>query len=259
MILHSPAPPVGSVAVTTFPALSPIAQNRAVGQETEPSWWSPGSCVVCHAADPPVGLVDVNMSSVPFVATHSSLVGHETADGGWYSLSTAAAVQALAPPIGSFDARTLPSNCVAAHVPLGEQETDVSSAASPWVLSMRLVVHVPAPPVGSVELTTSPPLSTATHSVVVGHAIPVIAGPWFGLVAALSSSPSTLQTGEADAVAAPKPRVAHSQNVSTATAFRNVAAGGSGVRVAAAAPTVPPLANTSRRFLPLGIPATAPV
>ena len=48
------------------------------------------------------------------------------------------------------------------------------TAFSEFGASTAAIVHAPTPPVGSVDVRTLPFASTATHSVSVGHEIPLI-------------------------------------------------------------------------------------
>jgi hypothetical protein len=56
------APPSGSVEVSTFPALSPVAQKADEGHEIAVREWVASTTAFVQAAVPPVGLVEVSRS-----------------------------------------------------------------------------------------------------------------------------------------------------------------------------------------------------
>ena len=99
-------------------------------------------------------------------ATQRLMLGQETPCREL--LSTLAAFQAAAPPVGLVDASTLPSRPTATHRSrLGQETLDTVVEVFTWV-----TFQAPAPPVGSLEATTLPLSSTATQRLLLGQDTP---------------------------------------------------------------------------------------
>jgi hypothetical protein len=76
---HAPAPPAGSVEVTTFPKESTAAQNDVLGHDTAFSTRPRSAGAAFHAPGLQAGFVEVTTSPDESTATHSAVEGHVTA------------------------------------------------------------------------------------------------------------------------------------------------------------------------------------
>src|ERR1039458_6786392 len=167
--------------------------------------------VVVHAVAPPVGAVETSALPAASTATQSAVDGHETPRTSTAPalsvlfcvmlVSTWAAVQAAAPPVGSCEVITLPAASTATHRTVDGHETLVSSLLP----STSARLHASGPPAGSVDQRTPPPRSTATHSAVDGHAR--LSSGWASTSpgAVHSSGPGLLVTAALVAGAATRP------------------------------------------------------
>ena len=110
---------------------------------------APGSVVVCM--------------SCASVAARKLVVGHVPDSNGGALVLT---VQALAPPVGSAELKTVPAALsVMKHSGCFEQKIAVKKR----LLSISLIDQALVPPVGSVDVATLPSMRTATQRCVDGQ------------------------------------------------------------------------------------------
>ena len=150
------APPVGLVVVIMSRAGSSATQSRVLGHEIVSKGTLLGAAVLVQADVPPMGLVEVRIGSPaapePEV-THRRGLGQDTAPRVFVpsvAPSTAADIQAEAPPVGLVEVRTWAWSSEATQSRALAQET----ASKPLAPSTAAATHAEAPPVGSVEVTT---------------------------------------------------------------------------------------------------------
>jgi hypothetical protein len=99
LALQALAPPIGSVDVTALPDSSPATQSEVDVHEM-PSTVLPKTLLTVHALAPPGEFVVVTALPGLSTATQNEIDAHDTPVKTPYVLSTAAEVQADAPPVG---------------------------------------------------------------------------------------------------------------------------------------------------------------
>ena len=166
VVVHFPAPPVGSVDQTALPLWSTATQSGAEVQETDMSVLLPSTLTALLQLDPP--LIDVKTFPSPFTATHKDVDGHDTPKR-LLGLMLTGALHAPLPPVGFVDLRTLPLPSTATHNEVLGHETAKKKLLP---ASMLAPLHAEAPPVGLVEVTMFPDWSTAAHRDADGHETP---------------------------------------------------------------------------------------
>jgi len=80
--VHAPAPPVGSVEASAFPALSNDTHTPPPGEHVMPAVYPPDGSVstgllLAHARGGPVGFLELTIRAAKSIPTHSLAVGHD--------------------------------------------------------------------------------------------------------------------------------------------------------------------------------------
>src|SRR5438874_11227 len=78
VVLHAPAPAVGSSDARTFPLKSTAKQTDCAEQETSVRRFPESIVASCQAPLPPMAFVEVATSPSSSTAAQSDFVGHET-------------------------------------------------------------------------------------------------------------------------------------------------------------------------------------
>lgn len=129
VVVHAPAPPVGSVEVTTLPSELTAAQSSAEGQDTPSKPSRPLRLVVVQAPMPLAGSTEVRTLPASSTAAQNSVDAQDT-PVSWLGLSTGAVDHMPAPPAGSVEVSTLPSSSTATQNDGPVQETPMRPIAS---------------------------------------------------------------------------------------------------------------------------------
>ena len=135
---QAPAPPVGSVDETIFPAPQAATHSEAVGHETVgPPDPLPATLVVVQAPLDPVGSVVVTTSPPTSAAAHMVVVGQEipakkfpvtSPKARWSFVSTVSWSQLGLGPVGSVECTAIPSAPTATQRVVVAHETADSGA-----------------------------------------------------------------------------------------------------------------------------------
>jgi hypothetical protein len=167
---------VGFVEVMTSPPAVAATHSDRDGQDTPSKELLLNSLVRRHRLDPPVGSVEVKMSSTKpspvlwSTPTHSNSVGHESPDrtpGLSPFDGSPTSLQALRPAVGSVETRRFSSRSPATQKCADRQDTIVSGLS----VSMRARSQLRRPRVGWLEVRTFPFESTAAQNEAVGQEI----------------------------------------------------------------------------------------